>query len=294
MTSLDATDVRSEAVPAELRGYSLPLSPTGQASMLTAPPWHFSGEVILVDYRADPRAARRFLPPQLSLGAEPGAAAAVFASWQWCSDTNAEVTDPALNQFNEFLILLACEFEGQPMARCPFAWVDQPIPLLRGWVQGMPKQFGEVHQSRSGTLGRAAPRLAPGGRFAGSLSVRGRRVVEAGVTLASVADQPPALHTVPLVHSLTFPAWVGDSARKPDLVASEVTDVEFSQVWQGDGQLSFPATTGSDLAEFASLAPVEVGDGYVFSYSETLRGGRLLARGENEQLPAPQPGVGKH
>lgn len=282
MTSLDAVNLLPAAVPAELRGYSLPLSPTGQASMLTPPPWHFSGEVILVEYQADPRVIRRFLPPQLSLGAEPGAAAAVFASWQWCSDTSAEVTEPALNQFNEFLILLGCEFEGQPMARCPFAWVDQPIPLLRGWVQGMPKQFGEVHQSRPGAVGRAAPRLAAGGRFAATLSVRGRRVVEAGVSLTGAADAPPALHTVALVHSLTFPAWIGDSARKPDLVASEVTDVEFSQVWQGAGQLSFPPTTGSDLADFARLAPVEVGAGFVFSYAETLHGGRLLAGGEIE------------
>lgn len=282
MTALDLNDPVPEAVPAELRGYSLPLSPTGQASMLTPPPWHFSGEVILVDYRVDPQIARRFLPPQLSLGADPGAAAAVFASWQWCSDTSVEANDPALNQFNEFLILLGCEFEGQPMARCPFAWVDQPIPLLRGWVQGMPKQFGEVHQSRPGAVGRAAPRLAPGGQFAGSLSVRGRRAVEAGVTLAGVADQPPALHTVPLVHSLTFPAWIPGVRRKPDLVASEVTDVEFSPIWQGAGHVSFPATVGSDLAEFADLAPAEVGDGYVFSYAETLHGGRLLAHGENE------------
>ena len=26
------------------RGYSLPLSPSGEASMLTPPPWHFTGE----------------------------------------------------------------------------------------------------------------------------------------------------------------------------------------------------------------------------------------------------------
>jgi acetoacetate decarboxylase len=277
---VDARFLSSEPGPAELRGYSLPLSPTGQASMLSPPPWHFSGEVILIDYRVDPRIARRFLPPQLSLGADPGAAAAVFASWQWCSDTGTELTDPALNQFNEFLILLGCAFEGQPMARCPFAWVDQPVPLLRGWVQGMPKQFGEVYQSRAGAVGRAAPRLAPGGRFAGSLSARGRRLVEACATLAGVADQPPALHTMPLVHSLTFPAWIGKTTRKPDLVSSEVTDVEFSDIWQGSAELNFCPTIGSDLAEFATLAPGEILDGYVFSYAETLHGGRLLARGE--------------
>ncbi|MFK8849617.1 acetoacetate decarboxylase family protein [Streptomyces sp. Ac-502] len=80
-------------------GYSLPLSPTGASSMLTPPPWHFSGEVVMVEYRVDPDAARRFLPPGLTPGADPGAAAAVFATWQWCSADGAELADPGRCQF---------------------------------------------------------------------------------------------------------------------------------------------------------------------------------------------------
>lgn len=52
-------------------GFSLPLSPSGTSAMLTAPPWHFSGEIVLVDYRVDPAAARRFLPPELDLRPDP-------------------------------------------------------------------------------------------------------------------------------------------------------------------------------------------------------------------------------
>ncbi|MDC7337720.1 acetoacetate decarboxylase family protein [Streptomyces lydicus] len=182
-------------------GYSLPLSPTGESAMLTPPPWHFSGEVIMVDYRVDPDAARRFLPPGLEPGADPGAAAAVFATWQWCSADGAELTDPGHCQFGEFLILLSCEFEGRPMARAPYAWVDQAVPMMRGWVQGMPKQFGVVHQSWPITVGKAGSRLAPGGRFDGALTVNGRRVVEASVTVERSTDQRPALHDVPLAHA---------------------------------------------------------------------------------------------
>ncbi|MEU7152555.1 enduracididine biosynthesis enzyme MppR [Streptomyces sp. NPDC045456] len=256
-------------------GYSLPLSPTGTSSMLTPPPWHFSGEVVMVEYRVDPDAARRFLPPGLTPGADPGAAAAVFATWQWCSADGAELADPGRCQFGEFLILLSCEFEGRPMARCPYAWVDQAVPMMRGWVQGMPKQFGTIHQSRPVTVGRAGSRLEPGGRFDGALSVHGRRAVEASVTLERSGDRAPALHDVPLAHTLTFPEWVpsadGPRAR---LVASEVSDVEFSRIWSGSGNLSF--LDGGLGDDFASLVPLEVGDGHVFAYGETLRGGRLL------------------
>ncbi|MFF5212000.1 enduracididine biosynthesis enzyme MppR [Streptosporangium sp. NPDC000396] len=256
-------------------GYSLPLSPSGNSSMITPPPWHFSGEVVMVDYRVDPAAALRFLPPGLELGPDPGAAAAVFAEWQWCSDSGAELEDPVRCRFSEFLILLACTYRGEPMARCPYAWVDQAVPLMRGWIQGMPKQHGSVHLTRPVRVGRAGPRLGPGGRFTGSVAVHDRRLAEAGVVVRE-RSEPPALHRVPLVHNRFFPGW--DPAEPPmnQLVASEVTGVEFGEVWAGSGEVRF--LSGVDIdPDLALLAPVEVGSGYVFSYAETLLGGRRLA-----------------
>ncbi len=263
----------SSPTTAPPRGYTLPLSPSGRSALVTPPPWHFSGEVIMVDYRVDPEAAARFLPPELSLGPDPGAAAAVFAEWQWCSDDGAELADPARCRFTEFLILIACEHRGRPLARCPYAWVDRPVPLVRGWIQGMPKQFGEIHQIRPVRTGKAGPRAAPGGRFDATLSVYGRRVAEAAVTLTGRAAGPPFLHTVPLVHTRWFPAWTPEEEPVSRLVASQVSDVEFSDVWEGRADLRFRDVADPDLA---SLAPVEVGPAYVFSYAETLHGGRSL------------------
>ncbi|MCP2256438.1 acetoacetate decarboxylase [Streptoalloteichus tenebrarius] len=264
------TTAPAEAGPT---GYSLPLSPTGASAMLTPPPWHFSGDVIMVDYRVDPEAAARFLPPGLSLGADPGAAAAVFAEWQWCSESGEELDDPQRSQFTEFLILLACEYEGVPMARCPYAWVDSPVPMMRGWVQGMPKQFGSVHQTRPKSVGLAGPKPNAPGRHAGTLSVHGRRVAEMAVRAERRIEQPPLLHTVPLVHTRVFPTWTSSAPPVAELVSSEVTGVEFGEIWAGGAELRFPSPLDDD---FAGLAPVEIGQGYVFAYAETLCGGRLL------------------
>ncbi|GAA0822806.1 enduracididine biosynthesis enzyme MppR [Streptosporangium amethystogenes subsp. fukuiense] len=254
-------------------GYTLPLSPSGGSAMVTPPPWHFSGDVIMVDYRVDPAAAARFLPPELEPGPDPGEAAAIFAEWQWCSESGAELADPARCRFAEFLILISCRYRGRHLARCPYAWVDSPVPLMRGWIQGMPKQFGTVHQIRPVAVGRAGPRLAGGGRFGGVLSVDGRRTAEATVTLDGRIDRPPPLHTVPLVHTRLFPSWVPSEAPLNRLVVSEVTDIEFSDIWAGSADLRLLDVPDADLA---GLAPVEVGRGYVFSYAETLHHGRPL------------------
>lgn len=255
-------------------GYSLPLSPSGQGAMITPPPWHFSGEIIMVEYRADTEAAARFLPAELSISRDPGAAAAVFADWQWCSESGAELADPALCQFSEFLLLLGCEYEGRSMARCPYAWVDQPVPMVRGWIQGMPKQFGRIALTRARRVGRAGPRLGSGERFAATASVHGRRIADAAVTVTGRSNEPPLLHTVPLVHTRFFPAWVPSDRPVSQLVTSEVTNVEFSEIWAGAADLRL--LPGLDL-DLDTLNPVDVGRGYVFSYAETLCGGNLLA-----------------
>ncbi|GGN03879.1 acetoacetate decarboxylase [Lentzea pudingi] len=259
-----------------LSGYSLPLSPSGRSSMLTPPPWHFSGDILMVDYRVNPEAAAAFLPPGLSPGSDPGAAAAVFAQWQWTSADGAELADPQRAQFGEFLLLLACEFRGEQLARCPYAWVDRSVPLVRGWLQGMPKQFGEIHQTRPASVGRAGPRISPGGRLAGSLSVLGRRVAEAAVTLRAEAAEPPRLHTVPLAHNRVIPPWLPDEKPVSELVASVVDGVEFSPVWSGDAELTLFDDLPADLADLRALAPISVGQGHYFSYAETLHGGRAL------------------
>ncbi|AUS77184.1 enduracididine biosynthesis enzyme MppR [Actinoalloteichus sp. AHMU CJ021] len=255
-------------------GYSLPLSPSGRSSMITPPPWHFSGDVIMVDYRVDPDAVRAFLPPGLTLGPNPGAAAAVFADWQWCSDSGAELSTPERSQFKEFLLLLECAHEGRTMVRCPYAWVDQPVPMARGWVQGMPKQLGTIYQTRALPVGRAGTRKGTGERFHGSLSVFGERVARAEVACVEEVAELPSLHAVPLAHTRIFPPWLSDERPLEQLVASEVTDIETSRIWAGPADLEL-WREGLD-ADFGTLTPVEVGRGYVFSYAETLRGGRLL------------------
>jgi enduracididine biosynthesis enzyme MppR len=262
--------------PSPLSGYSLPLTPSGVSSMVTPPPWYFSGEVLMVEYRVDPEDAAVFLPPGVDPGPDPGSAAAVFAEWQWCSTSGAELDDPVRCQFGEFLILLGCAVGGVPMARCPYAWVDRAVPLVRGWIQGMPKQFGSVHMTRAVEVGRAGPRLAAGGRYAASLAAHDRRLVEVTVDASATGAEPPALHTVPLVHTRYFPAWDPRDRPVTELVASEVTDVEFGPVHSGPAKLRLDTGGRPELADLARLRPVEVGAGHRFSYAETLVRGRRL------------------
>ncbi|HEX4865163.1 MAG TPA: acetoacetate decarboxylase family protein, partial [Acidimicrobiales bacterium] len=63
-----------------LRGWSLPMSPRGTASLVPPPPWHFSGEALGIDFRADPGAVAEVLPPELEPVGD-GSASFVFCDW---------------------------------------------------------------------------------------------------------------------------------------------------------------------------------------------------------------------
>src|SRR5262249_29015224 len=65
------------------RGYSLPLSPEGTASLVPSPPWHYVGDFIVIEYWADPDAVAAVLPPRMAPFADdPGRCAALFVDWQ--------------------------------------------------------------------------------------------------------------------------------------------------------------------------------------------------------------------
>lgn len=256
-----------------LSGYTLPLSPSGRSSLVPPPPWHFSGEVVMIEYLADPEAVAAFLPPGLEPGDRPGLAAVIFGDWQSCTDGGAELLDPVRSQYRECYIALAATWQGEAVVRCPFCWVDKDFSLVRGLIQGYPKKMGSIGITRAFNIGRATPSQGNGARFVGTLAAGDRRLVAAGVTLTAPA-RPPALMLAPLVHSRSFPSWDPTTSGIDELVTGGSTDQRIDNVWTGDAELTI---FESPHDEVSMLKPVEVLGGYRFSFAETITSGRLLS-----------------
>ena len=151
-------------------GYSLPLSPGGTASLVPAPPWHYVGDFLVIEYWADPAAVAAVLPPGLEPHADPGRCAALFVDWQSCADSGEELLEPGRGQYKEFFIVVNAMLEGAEVTNCPYIWVDRDFALVRGWIQGFPKKLGQIEMTRSFGLDCRAE----GRTFAGTLSAAGR------------------------------------------------------------------------------------------------------------------------
>ncbi|MCG5215806.1 acetoacetate decarboxylase family protein [Streptosporangium soli] len=260
-----------------LHGYTLPLSPRGEAGLAPAPPWHYAGDVIGVEFWTTPEAATATLPPGLSPDpSAPGHGTAMFIDWQF-SAADEGYLDPVRSQYREFMVLIDALWQDTPVSWCPYIYVDNDSALARGWIQGFPKKLGAVHQTRAfATSGPATPQVGPGGRFAATASTAGQHIAEALVTLDQPVPDAASLMTRPTVNLRHFPrlsAGLHDKPAVHELVMAVFDDLRVDNAWVGAGELTFLPARGEELAD---LAPVRTGMGFRASLSYTVNDLHIL------------------
>ncbi len=259
------------------RGLPFPRTLTGQASILPPAPWHYSGDLLTVEYRTDPANVRAVLPPDVDLvddDEDPGAVAFIWADWQSCGDDRAEILDPVRSQYKEAFVVVRCRYEGRVYSRCVFIWVDKDFALVRGYLQGYPKKLGSIHQTRPITVGSAGPRLAAGGRFGMTLAAGDRRLANATVTLRGESPTGGFVNAHPMLHHRWFPGIELDGRDSLDeVVTMSGVDVELGPAYAGEATLDL---FDSPTEELTLLAPREILGGYFRSVGTTFAGGTTL------------------
>jgi acetoacetate decarboxylase len=260
----------------EQRGFMLPRTAEGTASIVPPPPWHYSGDVLTAEFRTDPANVESLLPPGVGLAEDdPGAVAIIWADWQSCGDDGAELLDPVRSQYKECFVVVRCTFEGTIYSRCVFIWVDKDFALARGWYQGYPKKLGQIWMTRPVSVGRAGPRLEPGGTFGATLAANDRRLADATLTLTGPGDAGGFVNALPMLHSRWMPSI--DPAGDPsldELVTMRSVDVDLGPVWTGDVTVRLHEAPAEELA---LLAPTGTIAGYWRQVGATFAGGERLS-----------------
>jgi hypothetical protein len=253
-------------------GYTVPRSPLGLASIDPPPPWHYSSDVVGVEYWADPKAVAAVLPEGLSPDPDAhGRATINFLDWQFTAQDD-EFLDPARYQYREAFILIDALWEKTPVTFCPYIYVDNDAALARGWIQGFPKRLGSIFQTRTfNAPSAAAAPVSPGGRFGASLSTHGQRLADIRVTLREKLENPAKLFNRPTALVRYFPTLVAGKQDKPavnELTLSITDDLKIVDLWIGEGLVHMPHVENEEMD---GLKPVRLGRGfrYGLSYSVT-------------------------
>ena len=254
-----------------LRGFTIPRTPSGRASLVPAPPWSYVGDFLVIDYWADPDKAASLLPAGLEPHPDPGRCAAIFVDWQSCSSDGEELLDPGRSQYREFFVVVNALLDGKEVTTCPFIWVDRDFALARGWIQGFPKKLGEIWMTRTFGLDCAAdPGMRAGSRFGATCSARGQRLAEATVTLERESKSGPQHNDPPLHNVRHFPRLGAGRHEDPavhELVRAVSRDRAVSTPWEGQATLRLAPARGE---EHDLLAPVRVGRGFRLTFAYTI------------------------
>ncbi len=260
---------------ADQHGFIFPRTPTGRASILPPPPWHYSGNLLTIEYRTDPDRVIELLPEPMEPAEDPGAVALVWADWQSCGDSFEELLDPVRAQYLEVFFVIRGVFEGETYSRCAYIWVDSDFSMVRGHFQGYPKKLGSIHMTRPVGYGKAGPRLAPGGRLGATLAAYDRRLAEARFTITGTSDTGGFVNAHAMAHTRFMPAIEGPDAPPSmhELVTMKTTDVEAGPIYVGDAELEL---FESPVEEFHHLAPREMLGAYYRQVGATFTGGTTL------------------
>ena len=260
-----------------MTGFFYPRTASGGSSLIPSPPWHYSGDLLTVEYRTDPARVAELLPAPLRPAPDdPGAVALIWADWQSCSASRAELLDPVRSQYKEAFVVVRCAFEGQVYSRCAYIWVDKDFAIARGLHQGYPKKLGSMWQTRPHPFAQAAPRIGPGGMFGATLAAGDRRLAEAVLTLREPSATNGFVNGHPMAHHRFYP---GIRSGSPDayaeLISSGAKEFHGGQAWTGDVELRL---FESPTEELSQLTVDEIIGGYYRQVGVVWDGGQTLAR----------------
>ncbi len=260
-----------------MAGFLFPRTPSGKSSLIPNPPWHYSGEMLTVEYRTDPDRVAELLPDDVELAPDdPGAVALIWADWQSSGDTFEEILDPVRSQYKECFVVIRGSWQGKVWSRCAYIWVDKDFALVRGYHQGYPKKLGDIWMTRPITVGKAGPRLEVGGKFGATLSANGRRLAEAVVTLTGPVASPGFVNGQPMLHNRWWPAIESDGTDAlSELVTMRGYDGEVADVWEGTAEFELHHSPTEDLA---LLAEAEMIGGFYHRVGVSWKGGTTLQR----------------
>ena len=260
-----------------LKGYILPLSPKGKASVIDPPPWHYGGDVMHLIFKTDEKKIRRLLPPPLEPGSNPGEGVVWFVEWVSASDVKPDLAsiNPERSVYHECIIMLGCQFNGVPGYYVPYIWVDNDFTLMRGFIQGFPKKLGRVHITKFHDLMPLVGGRKTGAKMTGICVSAEQRIVEGSLTFKKeiTPQKVPPFKFYLMRH---FPDY--EDAEKPlvhDILISNVTNAKIGEAWEGEANIRFAS---SEFEEVADLLPIKPVKGYFFQVGMTIMGGTVIHR----------------
>ncbi len=225
----------------QMRGFTSPLSPSGDVSLYGLPPWSFEGYAASVLLEFDPSSVDGLLPDSLRLAGAPVCRISVHDLI--CDYGKGEAfaqANPDLAHFHEAVVALMVEADGARGQWCPFLWCDQDAEFAIGReFYGWPQKLASMSLTRPPLL-----RSWTTGDVVTGLVSRGHRsLFEIQIMLERAGDVPiepgrspafPQQTAASLHFTETIQTHPVDLSVMHRLVSTTMEDVVVRNLWSGE------------------------------------------------------------
>jgi acetoacetate decarboxylase len=250
------------------------------------PPYYYrDAQVVLGIYQADSERVARHLPPGVLPASDPATCIAWVCHYPFTT----------FGSYNEAIMLVQVEFEGETHLFCPFIYLDSDAPMAAGReLWGWPKKLAHCGQENSGP--------GPGDREGLCFAVErpaGKRLL----TVTMTPERPATMEDVGATPHLTLRYIPGAEAGSAPSVCELIrTEPETAprlaadgspEIWTGRCQVSVDSPSASDPLQ--DLAPTAMLGGIYGVFDWTLPQGRVVKdylAEAREELPAETQEVG--
>ena len=266
-----------------MAGFTRPFTPEGRASAVPAFPWKFAGDLLLIHFKADPRALSALLPEPLTPSDTPDEAF-VWSPHLHCYPVDSDPTtlNPARTHYNVAVIGIPCKFQGNRTMYSAFQWCDRDWLVILSWFLGPCSKLAEIEQSGThpllATVG-SAQTGALGTTLQRTVRRLGDRVMDMSFTPQrdiELADLEFYTRNLPLTSERHIPDLEIPPVGRPalhDLSQMVMEDASFGQAWAGPATLEFGESDNEDLLP---VQPTEVLGGYWLPMGFNLMGIKVI------------------
>jgi acetoacetate decarboxylase len=244
-------------------GFSQPVT----APLYPDPPYQYRGaKVILGVYEADAARLQPHLPPGVTPLEDPVRCIAWVCHYPFTT----------FGTYNETILLVRTQFEGESYNYCPFIYVDAEAPMAAGReIWGWPKKFADL----SFDFGGAGPGFREQLMFTTERPT-GKRLM----TVTMSPERPARLEEIGGLPMLTMRHIPASEAGNPPSVCELVaTAVSMTCHTSADGSLdlwagraSVTMDSRSEMDPLDDFAPTRMLGGFYGTFDWTLPQGRVV------------------
>jgi acetoacetate decarboxylase len=237
------------------------------APLYPDPPYYYRGaKVILGIYSADTEKVARHLPPGVTPATDPVTCIAWVCNYPFTT----------FGTYNEAIMIIQAEFEGETYLYCPFIYLDADAPMAAGReVWGWPKKLAECKFDMGG----------PGPGFREGISFTTERPTgKRLLTVTMNPERPAKMEDIGSTPHLTLRYIPGAEEGSPpsvcQLIRTETSTVPCPaadgtpDIWSGRCQVSMDSPSVTDPLQ--DLAPTEMIGGFYGTFDWTLPRGRVV------------------